>query len=304
MHFERLLEESSSPAMRLAIERGRLYAVANRPVLLVGPVGSGKTTLARLIHRWSGRTGQFVTVASGSLSETLFRDTLFGHVAGAYTGARSGRSGAFERAAGGTVFFDDLTYLPLPVQSSLLQVVESRSYLPLGGTKERHVSARELYASTESADSLTRSGKLIPDLSSRLGELVVELPPLRERRGDIMRCAAAVAGSFLEEHTCEAGVQFSEEVRDLLVRYTWPGNLRELRSVTERALLHAGLRPPLITILPAHLPERVRHGGESNERPNLTADLVRHVLEETGGNQSEAARRLGVHRNTISRYIL
>jgi len=292
-----------SEPMRYALELCRLYAGVRRAIVLVGPVGVGKTTLARELHRLSGRDGPFVEVSAGELTEGLFADTLFGHVEGAYTGARTRRQGVIARASGGTLLIDDLAVMSTPVQEALLRVLEGRRYLPVGADRNRDVDCDLIFAATATPRVLAERGKLVADVASRLGELVIKVPPLRERVQDIMPIARAAAGSFLREHASSAEIEFSSEVEALLRAYGWPENVRELRSVVERAVIHAGRHQSSILIRPPHLPERVRH-FDSRDRPGvtLTRDLVERVLEETDGNQSAAARRLGVHRNTIARY--
>lgn len=296
-------ESSESPEMQLALDYCRLYAPAHRPIVLMGPVGVGKTSLAQLVHRWSGRRGRFVAVSGGELSDTLYHDTLFGHVQGAFTGAARNQPGMFELAAEGTLFFDDITYLSVAAQSALLRILEERRIRALGAARDRVVTSREIFATTVSLDDLVSQGRLIPDLRSRLGELLVHIPPLSRRIDDIPHLARAMAKSFLREHDRYGDPHLTPAVVDALKSYSWPGNLRELRSVIERGLLHAGLGGDVVELGLPHLPGHVLVRSKPEPKPHLTIDLVRSVLRDVKGNKSAAARRLGVHRNTIHRVL-
>jgi DNA-binding NtrC family response regulator len=296
--------DSLAPEARHALELARLYAGLNRTVVIVGAVGVGKTFLAREIHRASARVGELVEVSAGELTESLFADTLFGHVAGAFTGASSMRRGAIAEAADGSLLLDDLAIMPRVVQSAVLRVIESRRYRPLGGKRDKAATCRLVLASTEDPRTLAEKGDLLPDLASRLGEFVVRLPPLRARRADIVALARRAGEEMLREHGFRGDLALSDEVRVLLEAYRWPYNVRELKSVMERAVVHAGMSHESVVIRPVHLPERVRNSlSASDPKTSLTVELVESVLRRVGGNQSEAARRLGVHRNTIARYV-
>lgn len=302
--------DSLSATMRYALRLCRVYAQYERPLVFLGPIGSGKTTLAREAHAASGRSGKLVTVSAGELTETHYADRLFGHVAGAYTGAVGARAGAFAEAADGTLLLDDLALAPEPAQAAILRVIESGRFRPVGSSEDEISTARISFASTVSPHELVQRGDLLPDLHSRLGEFVVEVPPLRDREGEVLALAETLADRFLDEHDEETTVALTPEVRTLLTAYHWPFNIRELRSVVERAAVHAiaesDADEAVVSLRPPHLPERFHRLDEldaPSSRPKLTRALVEHVVREAGGNQSEAARRLGVHRNTVARYL-
>jgi DNA-binding NtrC family response regulator len=289
--------------MRHAERLCQLYARVDRPILLLGPVGAGKTLLARAAHDFSRRPGAFVAVSAGELTEGLYGDALFGHLKGAFTGAIVTRPGVFEQAANGTVLFDDLALMPQIVQAAILRVIESRRYRPLGSADDRTARCRFLFASTKDTRDLVAEGRLIPDLSSRIGELIVPVPGLVARPEDIMPIAARTSTEFLAEHGIAGPVEFTDDVRELMLGYHWPENVRELRAVVERAVLHAGLTEGRIVIRSGHLPDRFHEQSDlARDQQHLSRGLVSSVLDQVDGNQSEAARRLGVHRNTIARY--
>ena len=290
--------------MRLALELCGVYSRFNRPIVLHGPVGSGKTTLARSIHQQARPSKPFVSISAGELVETLYADTLFGHASGAYTGASAARDGALREAAAGTLLLDDLALMPVVAQAAILRVMESSRFRPLGARRDEMASCRWVFATTEDPLELVAEGRLLQDLASRLGEFKVRVPALRERSEDVLSLAAHFGGAFLAEHVIEARFVMADEVQRLLVDYSWPGNVRELRAVVERAAAHAGVNQDEVVVRPPHLPERIRSfDPEVDRRVRLNAELVHRVLDEVQGNRSEAARRLGVHRNTIGRYL-
>jgi DNA-binding NtrC family response regulator len=297
--------EAGSPQMQHAARLARLYSGVDRPVLLLGDVGVGKTTLARLIHTHSRREGSLVLISSGELTETLYSDTLFGHVEGAFTGASGAKRGCIECADRGTLLLDDVALMPIVAQAAILRVLESRRFRPLGATEDRVTSTRFIFASTYPLSDLVGEGRLLPDLESRIGELIIDVPALRDRREEITALAVHAGTSFLTEQGLQGTVEFTDECEDLLMRYPWPRNVRELRGVIERAVIHAGCSDGVVLLRPGHLPDRFHEPFDDSEwaTPPLTRGLVENVLGEVAGNQSEAARRLGVHRNTIARYL-
>ncbi len=290
------------PGLALARRMAKSYSRLSRPVVLVGPVGSGKTTLAREIHAWSGRSGDCVSVSAGELTEALYADALLGHVGGAFTGARGDRKGAFELARGGTLLLDDVAFMPSVAQAAILRAVEDRCVRPLGASRDVPITCREVYAMTEEPQNLCDRGALLPDLRSRMGEFVIRLPSLRDRVAEIPILFERYATSFAREHFLGTCPQLSHGAARALSDYSWPGNLRELKGVAERAALHA-LAEDRREVLLRHLPCRiVERRAESTPR-RLTTELARFALEAADGNKSKAAEALGVHRNTLSRYL-
>jgi DNA-binding NtrC family response regulator len=198
---------------------------------------------------------------------------------------------------------DDLALMPTAAQAALLRVLESRRFRPLGGLRDEIAACRILFATTEEPRELVTEGRILPDLASRLGEFIVAVPALRDRKEDIVPLAEAAARQFLHEHGIRADIRFSEDAIALLQAFDWPTNVRELRAVAERAVVHAGAVNGLVTVRAAHLPERIRlFDGSGAATPKLTLELVEYAIRQSRGNRSEAARRLGVHRNTIAKY--
>ena len=293
---------SKSPSFELAEELGGRYARLNRAVVMVGPVGSGKSTLARRIHDWSGRQGLLIEVSAGELTDQLYTDVLFGHVGGAFTGARGERRGAFQLATNGTLLLDDVPFMCIEAQSAILRAVEGRVVRPLGASRDVVVTCREIYAMTQHPDALTAREVLLPDLKSRMGDFIITLPSLAERPGDIGQLSIDYATCFVREHRLDRVPAPSESALAMMRCYSWPGNLRELRSVVERAAVHA-ISEGAVEILPDHLPTRVCEAPEQSARSRISPDLARFALSAAGGNKTKAARSLGVHRNTLHRYL-
>jgi DNA-binding NtrC family response regulator len=203
------------------------------------------------------------------------------------------------------LLLDDLALMPLGAQAAILRVMETGRYRPLGAKEDATATCRTVFATTIAPEELVASGRLLCDLEGRLGQLFVPVPPLSARKEDIMPIAIRGAQSFIDEHGLDATPQFDEAVQEIFLAYAWPGNVRELRDVVERAVVHAGVCRGAVEIRPAHLPGRVRTSkptGLANRRA-LTVDLVEATLRQVNGNRSEAARQLGVHRNTIGRYL-
>jgi DNA-binding NtrC family response regulator len=292
-------------SMETTLVRAARYATLPEDILLVGPTGSGKSRLAELIHRASGRTGAFVSVTGGELSDTLWASQLYGHYAGAFTDAKHQRCGYFEQAAGGTLFLDELHRWNGAVQGGLLRPVDGRRFCPLGAERELTVTCRLIFATTMCPDELEESKCLAPDLRHRLPGLRLDLPALAARQGEIL--------PLLEQFTTDVLTRWNWEpahfcwapsaVRGLLL-YAWPGNIRELQHVVKRTLGQVGPAPTrALEIADFELPP-ARDGHLTDL---LDAEEVERVaawaLTYAQGSRQEAARLLGVHRNTFASYI-
>jgi DNA-binding NtrC family response regulator len=286
-----------------AVELARRLAPLPRPILLVGQSGVGKGLLARFIHVQSGRAGDFVAVVGGELSESLLHDQLAGHEAGAFTGAQRRVRGAFERAHKGTLFLDELPLWSHAAQSAVLRAVDERLITRLGGERELPLDCRVVLASNQSLDALVSSGRLMSDLRWRIGEFVIEIPPLAGRAVDV----AALSYYFLDEVRAELGrpgpVLFDPGALERLVTYHWPGNVRQLRGVVEwswtLATIDAAERIGL-----THLPASVLR----DEAPRVPLNSgTRHALsrwayDRAGRSRKAAAQLLGLHPNTIDNH--
>jgi len=277
-------------------------------VLILGETGTGKGMIARIIHDSSDRRGKaFVDINCAGLSENLLESELFGHEAGAFTDARSQKRGLLEVAAGGSVFLDEIGDLSPSVQAKLLKVIEEKSFRRLGGVVNISADVRIMAASNIDLGKAVRENKFREDLYYRLKVMPLWLPPLRERRDDI----PALARIMLEEFTGSLGRSisgFSTEAEGVLCYYSWPGNIRELRNVIERAVL-------LCTegiIQAQHLPEDMKKRQVGRELTSGNADLsledsekvhIQNVLKTCQGNHSLAARILKIHRSTLIKKI-
>ncbi|MBJ6727664.1 sigma-54-dependent transcriptional regulator [Geomesophilobacter sediminis] len=296
-----------SETMRQVSRQAQRIAGTDFSLIIQGETGVGKSHLASLIHRLSRRRHHpFVTVAVSSLAESLIESQLFGHVRGAFTGAAAARTGLFEEAHGGTLFLDDVDCAPPAVQAKILQAVEQKSFFPVGGTKTVQVDTRIIAASNKDLLAEAQQGRFREDLYYRLGDLVITLPPLRQRGEDI----AVLARSFLEDASLELGrvpPRMAPEALLFLNRHPWPGNVRELKSTMKRAALFAGetlSAEDLAGVLSAsnrETPEREAPHRLTLEE--IEARAVRDALAATGGKKMEAARLLDVEYGRFKRML-
>jgi transcriptional regulator with PAS, ATPase and Fis domain len=296
----------SSPAMEAVYRLTRKVAKTNASVLLLGETGSGKEMIATAIHRLSTRaSGPFVRVNCGALSESLLESELFGHVRGAFTGAVNNRTGRFEAAHTGSIFLDEINSTSLFLQVKLLRVLQELQFEQVGGDKTFKVDVRVILATNEDLSKAVAEGKFRQDLYYRVNVINVELPPLRARRGDVLLLAQTFLNELLED-TNRKVTGFTEEAVAALEGYSWPGNIRELQNVVERAVLLG--KGELIT--PADLPRdiaggstiRITRGGhrtlkEALEEPER--QIILEVLEAHAWNRNATADALGVNRTTL-----
>jgi DNA-binding NtrC family response regulator len=298
-----------STVMQELFDSLRRYAPHMRSVLVTGETGTGKELVARGLHRLGPRRAKrFITVNCSAVVETLFESELFGHVRGAFTGATENKVGLFEHADGGTLFLDEAGELPLSVQAKLLRAVEYGDLQRVGSLDTRRVDVNVIAATNRNLRAEAAAGRFRTDLFYRLSTIEIALPPLRDRREDIPYLAAR----FIRE--CGARVNrpitgITQSAERLLFNAPWPGNIRELRNVLERAciLSEAGMitERDLASALTSRSPVRATDAdGASDDRlSTLQRRQVERVLEETGGNKSEAARRLGISRRALYRRI-
>ncbi|MBL8858667.1 MAG: sigma 54-interacting transcriptional regulator [Planctomycetes bacterium] len=294
-------------AVLVAVER--VAAAPRTTVLITGESGVGKELVARAIHSRSARArGPFVAVNCASLGEGLLEADLFGYAPGAFTGASSaGRDGLFAAAHGGTILLDEIGELDPALQARLLRVLQERTYRPVGSDVDHPVDVRIIAATNRDLGRMVSDGRFREDLYYRLNVLSIRVPALRDRREDIQ----PLTQRFLAEIGAEMGfvpAGFSDAARQRLDRHAWPGNVRELRNVVERALVQAGEGPIEVAHLDlgdvgAAQAGAAREGLLLNVRDrslrNVERALIEHVLTETSGNRSQAARLLGVNRATL-----
>jgi DNA-binding NtrC family response regulator len=275
-------------------------------VLITGESGTGKSLLARAIHRRSSRRDQpFVEVACGAMPETLLESELFGHAAGAFTGAVGERIGKFAQAHKGTIFLDEIGTASPGLQVKLLRVLQEFEFEPVGSTKTQRVDVRVILATNEDLAQAVQAGRFRQDLYYRINVITIELPPLRERLSDI----PLLAQHFLQRTAADAGktsAAFTDEALAALTRYTWPGNVRELQNVVERAVLLA--RGPQIGLedLPSHIaagqPVSVAGVPDQPLKNALQAPeraIILSVLERHNWNRNATAEALGINRTTL-----
>jgi transcriptional regulator with PAS, ATPase and Fis domain len=284
----------------------REIAASPASVLLLGETGVGKEVLAETIHRLSRRSGPFVRINCAALTEPLLESELFGHERGAFTGATAAKTGLLEAAQGGTVLLDEVGELPAGIQAKLLRAVEQREVLRLGSTRPVGIDVRFVAATNRDLPAEVEAGRFRRDLFFRLDGVTLEIPPLRERRDLI----GPLALRFLDEATRRGGrpgTQLGTEALAALEAYAWPGNVRELKAVVERAVLlarAAEIRVKHLSFAPRS-PAPAAPRADEASGPNLTADervdrerIVR-ALEQCGGNQTRAAKALGMSRSAL-----
>ncbi|MCL2896737.1 phage shock protein operon transcriptional activator [Brenneria tiliae] len=236
---ENLLGEANS--FLEVLEQVSQLAQLNKPVLVIGERGTGKELIASRLHYLSPRwQGPFISLNCAALNENLLDSELFGHEAGAFTGAQKRHLGRFERADGGTLFLDELATAPMLVQEKLLRVIEYGVLERVGGSQSLQVDVRLVCATNDDLPALAASGKFRADLLDRLAFDVVQLPPLRERRQDIMLLAEHFAIQMCRELHLPLFPGFTPHARDTLLSYAWPGNIRELKNVVERSVYRHG----------------------------------------------------------------
>ncbi|HEX8440869.1 sigma-54 dependent transcriptional regulator [Archangium sp.] len=300
-----------SPAMRQTLQMLERIATSPRsPVLLLGETGVGKEVLARHLHALRKEQGPFVHVNCAALPDTMVESELFGHERGAFTDARTARRGLVEVANGGLLFLDEVGELPLALQAKLLTFLDKGAFRRLGGSSELTSSARVVAATNRNLTEEVAAGRFREDLYFRLSVFKVEIPSLRARREDVL----PLAESLVAELCAELGrrpVGFSAAARERLEGYPFPGNVRELRNVLERALvLESGPMLELEALAPGARgpsaladPDAFVVGGPPLPLEQVEQRYVRHVLERLGGRRMDAARALGISYPTFLRRL-
>src|SRR4026207_2164066 len=326
-------------AMSKAVDRGEIVgrsdvmqevfrlveqvAPARSTVLVTGESGTGKELIAKSIHESSPRaTKPFVTVNSSNIPSELLESELFGHTRGACAGAVAVKKGLFEVADGGSIFLDEIGGIPPETQVRLLRVIQEREFTPLGDTTPRRVDVRIIAATNIELKEAVKQGTFREDLYYRLAVVPIELPPLRDRREDILPLAQHFIQKYNEENAREVSEQLAPEVLALLEGYSWPGNVRELENAIERAVVIAPGNEVTRQCLRPEISDPQSVASSSEEGASMGAvqdlgrginfydqvrrfeiDLIRRALEQTGGHQSRAARLLGMNATTLNSKI-
>jgi len=294
---------AESRAMRDLLPLVTRLAETRSPVLLEGESGTGKDLVAHWLH-YGGprREGPFIKVHCPSIPGELLESELFGHEKGAFTDARHARQGKIEMAASGTLYFDQIQDLVPALQAKLLRVVEERSFERVGGTRTIDVDVRFVASSNVDLTEAVREGRFREDLFHRLNVVPIRLPPLRNRREDILPLAESFLARERERGTTTAS-GFAPETADLLRGYLWPGNVRELRSVVERAAIVTASGTVPTSALPTQVLEQPTTLWAGRERRPTLRDVeqayIRYVLDAVGGNQTRAAGVLGISRKAL-----
>lgn len=297
-----------------------IVAKTNYSIILYGESGTGKEVIAKTIHESSNRKNKpFIAMDCGTLSKELAGSELFGHVKGAFTGAINDKEGHFELANGGTLFLDEVSNLAKDVQASLLRVIQERRFKRVGGTKEMDVDVRIIVASNENLQEAYQKGKFREDLYHRFNEFSINLPALRERKGDIPLFAQFFLDKTNEE--LQKDIEgYEEDVEEMFMKYAWPGNLREFRNVVRRAVLLTPSGKINSKVLPWEITQSLSQGNyQSNGHNDASTysesrfkdtdlkdaaakaeyDTIMNVLKEVNFNKTKAAEILKIDRKTL-----
>ena len=291
-----------SKEMKHVINLVQKVAQKDTTVLITGESGVGKEVIARYLHSLSHRKDKrFIAINCAAIPQNLIESELFGHERGAFTGAVKRKKGIFEAANGGTVFLDEIGDLPLEAQAKLLRVLQEKIIYRLGGTEEIKIDVRIIAATNQNLEELVKDGKFREDLYYRLNVFPIKIPPLRERKEDIIPLAEYFIRKFLNKNV--EGILLTPSAKKILLQYPFPGNVRELANAIERAIIISGSSLPLSGEHFSFLQSANQEDNVFNLPPEginleeLEKQLIKQALERTGGNQSAAARLLGLTRS-------
>ncbi len=296
----------NSPEFNALLRSLQIAAATDVTVMLLGESGTGKELLARRLHQDSHRkNAPFVAINCAALPEGLAESELFGHRKGAFTGAIHENIGRIQSAAGGTLFLDEVAELPASIQAKLLRFLESGEFQAVGDTRHQQANVRIITATHADLSSKIKSGEFREDLYYRLNVIPFQVPPLRERTEDIPLLINELSDILHEKHQLEP-VTFSKDCMTALNRYSWPGNIRELRNFCERMLILFSGRQVEVDNLPTEIRNHVDQQRGLFILPDkginweeLEQNLIVQALQKTHGNQSKAARLLGLTRDTF-----
>jgi DNA-binding NtrC family response regulator len=294
-----------SPSMRAVLRTIERIAPSDVTILITGESGTGKEVIADLIHTLSPRAkNKAIKVNCAALPRELIESELFGSVKGAFTGANADRSGLFRQAEGGTLFLDEISEMPVDTQSKLLRVLQDQEVRPVGGKTSYKTNCRIIAATNRKPEDAIKDGKLRDDLFYRISAISVHLPPLRERRDDIM----PLAHSFLKRFAAQANrtvCEFSLDAKERLTSYDWPGNIRQLQNEIQRAVLLCegdevkACDFSVTNVNTTSAAPAADHDTNFTLLESVERNTIIQMLKATGGNKLEAAKRLGIGRQTL-----
>ncbi len=290
----------TSPQMQSVFTSIRKVATTDAPVLIVGESGTGKELVAKAVHRLSPRRGgPFIVINCSAIPETLLESELFGHEKGAFTGAHVQRKGRFEMANGGSLFLDEIGELSPTLQVKLLRFLQEQKVERIGGREEIDLDVRVMAATNKDLKAAMKDGNFREDLYYRLGVVVIPMPPLREREGDIVVLATALLHRFASENKKKiAG--FTQQSLNTMENYHWPGNIRELENRIKRAVIMAdGTKITSQDLELASRYERSEGGSLREARETLEKEFIERALRKHKGNMTKAAEDLGISRPTL-----
>ncbi len=294
-----------SPNFEAMLRSAKMVAATDVTVLICGETGTGKELLAKALQNHSPRAKKpFITLNCAALPESLVESELFGHRRGAFTGAVANQTGRLQAADGGTLFMDEVDSLPLPVQAKLLRFLETGDIQPVGDTLSQRVDVRIIAATNINLEEKIAAGEFRKDLYYRLNVVPLEIPPLRERMGDIQLLLNHFIRHFAAAHKLQAPTLANRTMARLL-EHDWPGNVRELRNVCERLCILLAGRQIEEDNLPDEIAKNNRAMGEfilpeeGVELEQIEIDLIQQALDRTQGNRSNSAKLLGISRDTL-----
>jgi DNA-binding NtrC family response regulator len=289
----------TSKALNSVLNLVQKVAKTDVNVLVTGENGTGKELIARELHNRSARNNEvFISVDMGSISENLFESELFGHVKGSFTDAKEDRAGKFEAATGGTLFLDEIGNLSLQTQAKLLSAIQNRIIVRVGSNKPISVDIRLICATNCNLDQMVADGLFREDLLYRINTIRVEVPPLRERDGDILVLADFYLNKFVNKYG-KPGLKINQAAQEKLMSYQWPGNIRELLHTMERAVIlsEGNVLKPTDFLLETGQATAMDHGPSTLEEMELV--MITNALNQNDGNYSAAAEQLGISRQTL-----
>jgi len=289
----------TSKSLNAVLKLTNKVAKTNVNVLITGENGTGKELIARELHKLSSRKKEvFIAVDMGSISETLFESELFGHTKGSFTDAKEDRVGKFEAANGGTLFLDEIGNISLQTQSKLLSVIQNKTIVRVGSNKQIPVDIRLVCATNCNLDQMVKDGLFREDLLYRINTILIEVPPLRDREGDILILADFYLKKFLNKYG-KQGLRINQAAQEKLISYPWPGNVRELQHTVERAVILSEDK----ILKPADFLLNQKTEVALESMPNTLSEMeqlmITNTLSRNNGNYSAAAEQLGITRQTL-----